>query len=48
MGKVSISQVFFAGISKIFILAESWLAGHYAIILWGLDTFLILPNFLGP
>ena len=21
-------------------------AGHWAIILWGLDTFLIFPNFL--
>ena len=31
-------------IGKVFLLAGG--TGHWAIILWGLDTFLIFPNFL--
>ena len=41
---ISVFQKFFAAINKIFILEGG--TGHWAIILWGLDTFLLFPNFL--
>ena len=45
---ISVFREFSASISKVFILV--WTggggAGHWAVILSGLDTFLIFPNFL--
>ena len=44
---ISVFQEFSASISKAFILVWRWGgAGHWAIIMSGLDTFLIFPNFL--
>ena len=37
-------EEFFVSIDKGFILAGG--SGHWVIILWGLGTFLIFPNFL--
>ena len=46
-GLISVFQGFSASIGKAFILAGGGGgAGRWAIILWGLDTFLIFPNFL--
>ena len=41
---ISIFQEFSSNIHKAFILAGG--AGRWAIVLWGLDRFLIFPNFL--
>ena len=43
-GLIAISRDFFASAGEIFILAGR--AGHWAIILWGLDNFLMFPDFL--
>ena len=43
-GLISGFQEFSASINKAFIFAVG--VGHWAIILWGLDNFLIFPNFL--
>ena len=42
-GLISVFRGFFASIGGVFILAGGLGAG---IILWGLDTFLLFPNFL--
>ena len=43
-GLVSVFHEFSAGIGGAFILAGG--TGRWAIILWGLDTFLMFPDFL--
>ena len=43
-GLVSVFHEFSAGIGETFILAGG--TGRWAIILWGLDTFLMFPNFV--
>ena len=40
---ISVFQESFASINKIFILVGG--TEHWAIMLWGLNTFLIFPNF---
>ena len=45
-GLSSAFEKIFASANKIFILAGGLGTGHWAIILWNLDTFLIFPNFL--
>ena len=44
-GLIAIFRNSFASTSEIFILSGG--AGRWAIILWGLETFLIYPNFVG-
>ena len=41
---ISVFQEFSASVGGTFILV-GW-DGHWAIILWGLDSFLMFPNFL--
>ena len=43
-GLVSVFHEFSAGIGGAFVLAGG--TGRWAIILWGLDIFLMFPNFL--
>ena len=43
-GLIAIFRSVFYRTGRIFILAGR--AGYWVIILWGLDTFLMLPNFL--
>ena len=44
-GLIAIFWDLFAGASGVFVLA-GWGAGHWAMILWGLDNFLIFSHFL--
>ena len=41
---ISVFQESSAGVGKVFILGAGLGTGHWT--LWGLDTFLIFPNFL--
>ena len=43
-GLIAVFRGVFASAGEIFILAGR--AGHWAIILWGLDNFLMFPDFL--
>ena len=45
-GLVSVFRGFSTSVGGAFILAGGGVAGRGAIILWGLDTFVIFPNFL--
>ena len=46
-GLASVFQESSASIGEAFILVGGGRAGRWAAILWGLDTFLIFPSFLG-
>ena len=44
-GLIAIFWDLFAGASGVFVWGRGG-AGHWAMILWGLDNFLIFPDFL--
>ena len=45
-GLVAVFRDTFASAGGVFILLGEGVAGRWAIILWGLGTFLIYPNFV--